>query len=139
MLKGVKKIILDTNFLLIPGQFGVDIFAELQRLCDFSYEPVVLNETIEELSGIMADKKAAARDRSAAKLGIQLIKAKGIGVLGQQRKVFKSADKAILELASASGGNAVVATQDRELRDKLASKGAAVIVLRQKRYLKFYQ
>ena len=62
-----------------------------------------------------------------------------------ERKVFKSADKAILDFATAttrangkSDKSAVVATQDKELRDKLAAKGIAVIVLRQKQYLVLY-
>ncbi len=136
-LKGIKKIVLDTNFLLIPGQFGVDIFAELERVCGFKYEIAVLAATVKELEGIIAGKTVSAKDRMAARLGLQLLKAKGVKVVNPKQKVFKSADKAILELASANGGDAVVATQDRELRDKLAAKGVAVIVLRQKRYLKF--
>ncbi|MBW2991754.1 hypothetical protein KY345_00870 [Candidatus Woesearchaeota archaeon] len=31
----MRKIILDTNFLLIPGQFKIDIFSEIRRICDF--------------------------------------------------------------------------------------------------------
>ncbi|MBI2580304.1 nucleotide-binding protein [Candidatus Woesearchaeota archaeon] len=139
----IKKVVLDTNFLLIPGQFGVDIFAEFQRLCDFSYELVVLDAALKELDGIVADRTASAKDRAAAKLGIRLIKAKGVKVIKSHRKVFKTTDEAILGFATATGKAndkpVVVATQDRELRDKLASKDVAVIVLRQKRYLKFYQ
>ncbi len=139
MLKGIKKIVLDTNFLLIPGQFGIDIFSELDRICNFNYDMCVLPEIVEELESLAGSKSCSANDRRAAGLGLQLLKAKGVKVVNAKRKVFKSADKAILELASANGGDAVVATQDRDLRDKLAAKGVAVIMLRQKRYLKFYQ
>ena len=144
MLKDVKnkKIVLDTNFLLIPAQFRVDIFAELERICDFNYEVCVLEETVKELEGLASDKSCRLKDRNAAKLGIQLIKAMDVSVVRQQRKVFKSADKAILDFATAmskAGDKPVIlATQDRELRDKLAAKGVAVIVLRQKQYLMFY-
>lgn len=135
----VKKIVLlDTNFLLIPAQFKVDVFDELRRLCDFSYEVVVLAATVDELERITADKTAAAKDRRAAKLGLQLIKAKGVKVIGTDRKVFKSADKAILDFAARDRGSVVVATQDRLLREKLKSAGVAVIVMRQKQYLKFF-
>ena len=136
-----KIVLLDTNFLLIPAQFKVDVFAELQRLCDFSYEAVVLAASVAELNGIVNDKKASAKDRRAAKLGLQLINAKGVSVMSAERKVFKSTDKAILDFATAgmkSGGRpVVVATQDKELRDSLAAKGVAVIALREKQYLKF--
>ncbi len=132
-----KIVLLDTNFLLIPAQFKVDVFAELQRLCDFSYEVVVLDSTVDELNGIMGSKAASGKDRRAAKLGLKLIKAKGVAVISTERKVFKSTDKAILDFAAQGKGSVVVATQDRLLREKLRSAGVAVIVLREKQYLKF--
>ena len=135
MVRDKKIVLLDTNFLLIPAQFKVDIFAELRRLCDFSYEVAVLAATVAELNGIVNDKNASANDRRAAKLGLQLIKAKGVSVIGAERKVFKSTDKAILGFAAQGRGSVVVATQDRLLREKLKSAGVAVIVMRQKQYL----
>ena len=136
-----KIVLLDTNFLLIPAQFKVDIFTELQQLCDFNYELAVLDATIDELNQLAEDKAASAKDRRAAKLGLQLIKAKSVMVIKADRKVFKSTDKAILDFATAGmkSGNkpVVVATQDKALRDNLAARGVAVIMLREKQYLKF--
>lgn len=132
-----KIVLLDTNFLLIPAQFRVDVFAELKRLCDFNYEVAVLAATVAELNGIVNGKEASAKDRAAAKLGLQLIKAKGVSVIKPDRKVFKSTDKAILDFAAKDRDSVVVATQDRLLREKLKSAGVAVIVLREKQYLKF--
>ncbi len=135
-------VLLDTNFLLVPAQFGVDIFAELERVCSFNYKTVVLEATIKELEGIVSDKTASAKDRKAAELGCQLIKAKGVKVIMPERKVFKSADKAILDFAVAGNRAAhksvIVATQDKELRDTLRSHGVGVIILRQKQHLEFY-
>ncbi len=133
-----KIVLLDTNFLLIPAQFGVDIFAELRRLCDFNYEVAVLAATVDELGGIIGNKAVSAKDRAAAKLGLQLIKAKGVSAVDGDRKVFKSTDKAILDFAVSGRGSVVVATQDRLLREKLKSAGVAVVVLREKQYLKFF-
>ena len=48
-----KKVIIDTNFLLIPGQFMVDIFTEIQRILDFPYELYVVGETITELNRLV--------------------------------------------------------------------------------------
>lgn len=138
MAEKKRIVLLDTNFLLIPSQFGVDVFAELQRLCDFSYEVAVLAATVDELEGIIGSKAASAKDRGAAKLGLQLLKAKAVKVLKSDRKVFKSADKAILDFAVNGRGSVVVATQDRLLREKLKSAGVAVIVMRQEQYLKFF-
>lgn len=138
MAQKKKTVLLDTNFLLIPAQFRVDVFAELRRLCDFSCEVAVLAATVAELNGIVNGKEASAKDRAAAKLGLQLIKAKGVTVIRTERKVFKSTDKAILDFAVQGRGSVVVATQDRLLREKLKSAGVAVIVMRQKQYLKFF-
>ena len=134
-----RIVLLDTNFLLVPWQFGVDIFSELERICDFPFEPAVLAETVGELERLVSDKATSASDRKAARLGLQLIKAKCVRVIGPDRKVFKSADKAILEFASATakktGQQVAVATQDKELKMKLKAKGVTVAVLRQKRYV----
>ena len=61
----VRKIILDTNFLLIPVQFGVDIFSEFDRICNFKYELVVVPETVTELEGII-NGKGSKKDKMAA-------------------------------------------------------------------------
>ncbi|MBI3037403.1 nucleotide-binding protein [Candidatus Woesearchaeota archaeon] len=130
-----KTVLLDTNFLLIPGQFGVDIFAGLYGICSFQYEVCVLDATLAELDGIASDKKASAKNRRAAGLGLQLLKAKAVKVIKVERKVFKSTDKAILDFAAANRDSVVVATQDKELREKLRAKGVSVVVLRQRQYL----
>ena len=127
MAEKKKIVLLDTNFLLIPAQFKVDIFAELQRLCDFNYEVVVLAATVAELNGVVNDKNSSAKNRKAAKLGLQLIKAKNVRVIKVERKVFKSPDKAILEFAVAGNRlvnrSVFVATQDKELKDNLRARG----------------
>jgi len=48
----MRKIILDTNFLLIPAQFKVDIFSEIDRICSFTYSLFVLDKSVEELKKI---------------------------------------------------------------------------------------
>jgi len=127
------QIILDTNFLLIPGQFKVDIFSEIDRICSFSYELVIVPETITELNEIINSKYSNNKDKKAAKLALLMIKKFKVKTLAD-RKVFKRADEAILQIAAK---NSVVATQDRELKKKLQEKAANLIVLRQKQYLQF--
>lgn len=129
-----RIVLLDTNFLLIPSQFGVDVFAELDKVCA-GYAPAVLGLTVSELEKLTTDSATSLKDRRAAKMGLQLIKAKAVRVLGTYRKVFKSADKAVLEFASASNKDVIVATQDRELKRRLKDMGVKVAVLRQKRYV----
>ena len=46
----MKKIMLDTNFLLIPFQFKVDIFSEIERICNFNYKLCIFEQSLEELN-----------------------------------------------------------------------------------------
>lgn len=126
----MKKILLDTNFLLIPGQFKVDIFSELDRICDFSFEIAVLDRTIEELKSIYEKQKG--KDKRAAKLALGLLDAKKLAIIKTDDKE-KSTDGAILDIAKAKGF--IVATQDMELKKRLKESGVRCVYLRQKSYL----
>lgn len=125
------KIILDTNFLLIPGQFKVDIFSEIERICDFKYELTTVPEVLRELCQIATSSRE--KDKKAAKMALQLLRNYKIRELNY-RKVFKTADEAIVTITDR---NTIVATQDRLLRRRLQRRGARLIILRQKQYLKF--
>ena len=46
------KIYLDTNFLLIPAQFKVDIFEEIERLMDKPYDLYVFDKSLKELEDL---------------------------------------------------------------------------------------
>jgi len=62
----MKKIILDTNFTLVPAQFNIDIFEEIRITMNESYQLYVLDKTIDELSQIKKDKKQSLKNRNAA-------------------------------------------------------------------------
>ena len=71
----MKTIIFDTNFLLIPSRFNVDIFEEAERFmvnCSFA----IIDKTIDELQRIIKTQKG--KDKQAAMLALSLIKAKGL-------------------------------------------------------------
>ena len=121
------KIIIDTNFLLIPAQFKVDIFSEIDRLCDSSYKVYIFDKTINELEKII--KKQRGKHKAAANLALQLVKKFKINKL----KATKNVDDAIVSLAKKE--RIIVATQDKELKKRL--KGTRLIVLRKKSYLEF--
>ena len=121
----MKRIILDTNFLLIPLQSKVDIFAELQRICPFPYEVCILKQTYDELESI--SKNARGRDKEAAQLGLKLLKAKDIKIIPGKPALV---DDILAELSQ--DPDVIVATQDRALKHRLKH---AKIVLRQKQYL----
>lgn len=123
----MKKIILDTNFLLLPSQFNVDIFSEIDRICLFKYKLYVLDKTIDELKNITERKKG--KHKQAAKIALLLIKKKKIDIIKtKQGKV----DELILELLNK---DYILATQDNILRKKAVKKGIKTIFLRSKKYL----
>jgi len=123
----MKKIILDTNFLLIPAQFHVDIFSEIERICVFSYSLNVLDKTLDELNNII--EKQRGKHKQAALLALKLLKAKKVKTI--KTKKDKYVDKLLIGLAKDK--EIIIATQDKELKKRLEKP---IIVLRQKKYLK---
>lgn len=128
----MKQIILDTNFLLIPYQFKVDIFSEIDRILDTKYKICILDKTIQELKNLV--EKTKGKDKKAAKLALKLIE-------HRKPKIIKAeisyVDKAILKIVNKT--DYIVATQDKELKKALQTKAIPIIVLRQKRYLQLKQ
>ena len=122
-----KKIILDTNFLMAVGQFKVDIFSEIYRICHFEYELCILDKTIDELKKIIQSKQKG-KDKAAAKLALAIISSKKLKIL--KTKEDKPVDDLILDV-----NDAIVATTDKELINRLKEKKSKIIRLRQKKYL----
>jgi len=124
-----KKILLDTNFLLVPYQFGVDIFTQIDRIMHSQYRIFVLDKSVEELKKVIEEQKGKSRD--AAKVALKLIAIKNIAIVKTQGN--KKTDDAIIELSSED--DYIVATQDKDLKRRLINHGVGVIVLRQKKIL----
>ncbi|MEK6963045.1 MAG: PIN domain-containing protein [Nanoarchaeota archaeon] len=120
-----KIVILDTNFLLIPELYRVDVFEKIKELMNEPYELYIMDKTIDELNKIVASAKT--KDKEAAKLALQLVKQKGLKSLPCSSTV----DECIL-----NGPVDYAATQDRDLKRALKAKGVKIITLRQKHYLK---
>lgn len=119
------KVILDTNALMVPEQFNVDIFSELLRLGYVKWlVPAPVLGELRSLA-IRADK---GRDKTAARVALGL--AERCNAVGEDNY---DADQAIEELALETG--AAVFTNDRALKKRLFSKGITVVYLRQGRYL----
>jgi uncharacterized protein len=132
LFKKKTQVILDTNFLLIPGEKGVDVFSEIDRILSEPYELCVLDKTLAELEKIVANS-AKKKEGFNAKLGIVLLKQKNLKILTSFSEEY--ADKAIVEYAEKNPEGVVVATQDKGLRDKLKRIPVRVIQLRQEKYL----
>jgi len=126
----MKKIILDTNFLLIPAQFNIDIFAEIDRIMLEKYSLFVLDKTIDELKKLIKDKHQKQKDKRASSLALQLIKAKKLKILKTKQDL--SVDDLIVNLKGH-----IIATQDIGLKRRLKAKKVKIITLRAKKKLIF--
>lgn len=131
-LKSKTKVILDTNFLIIPGELGVDIFWEIQRIMEEPYEICVLDKTYDELKTIIK-KKGKKKEGLNAKLGFIMAKQKGLKTLSSSSKHY--VDDALLEEARKNPGKVVIATQDKELKQKIKKIPSRFIELKQKTHL----
>lgn len=126
------KIVVDTNFLMIPGQFGLDIFTEIQRICNFPYKLFIMEKTVEELQNILKNQKGG--DKRAAKLALSLIQAKGLMVIPMPL-ILSTVDDAIVSLVTENKDDYLVATNDKELKRRLKEVSTKRIVMRQRKYL----
>lgn len=124
--KTMKKIIIDTNFLLIPFQFRIDIFSEIDRIVDFKYELFIVDKTIDELKKIIKEQKG--KNKEAAKIALALIKNKRIRKLKTDEEL--DVDSLLLKQKEA-----IIATQDVILKRRLKKNKIKTITLRQKKYL----
>lgn len=122
------KVLLDTNFLMIPGQFKVDIYEQLRELG--AAELYATHMSVEEL-----EKLATGRGKNAAnaRIALMLLKREGVRIMPSGKT--KDADEAIRRIARREG--MAVCTADRRLKLELRKRGIKVISLRQKKYLGF--
>ena len=126
----MKQVILDTNFLLIPAQFNVDIFSEIERLVAESHKICIMSTTLNELEKLT--EKGKGKNKKAAKLALQLIEHKNLKIIDSDNEYV---DKAIIDIADSN--KHIVCTQDKALKKTLQKKRVPIIVLRKKNHLEF--
>jgi len=118
-------VVLDSNFLLVPFQFRIDIFAEVEALLDAKPKYAVPEQVLSEL------RRLASRSGRLAKFARSAI------ALAEQRcEVLsvdaKDADEALEKLA---GRGTIICTNDKVLKEKVRKRGSAVIFLRERQKL----
>jgi hypothetical protein len=109
--------------LMLPTQFGLDIFEEIENILNEKVEFYVFDRTIEELEEI---SKGKGKNATAARVALSLIRKKGVKIITTKKPV----DDALLSLE-----DAIIATNDKTLRKRLKAKGIKTIYLRSKKYL----
>jgi len=120
------KVLFDTNALMMPVQFGIDIFRDVEALAG-AYDPVTLTDVQEELAGLAHGR---GRDAAAAKVGFALSRR---CTLESSEHPEIPVDDRIVRYARDNG--CIVATNDRGLRKKLLDHQIDVICMREQKRL----
>jgi len=119
------KVILDSNFLMIPFQFKIDVFQEIEYLLQKKVDFVVPSAVKSELTGISSRGGEGAPEAS---LALQL--ASRCRVVDVTLEPQETVDDAILKASQKLG--AVVATTDIDLKKRLRAINVPVVYLREK-------
>jgi rRNA-processing protein FCF1 len=118
------KVILDTNFFLVPFQAGLDVFKEVEVLFEERFmeapEYLVLSCSLDELCELNKINKRIVEEI------IEKNKIKIISCAGKS-------DEKLMEFAARE--KALVATNDRRLRAELRRVGIKTLALRGKNHL----
>jgi len=123
------KILFDTNFLMIPIRFGVDVFEEAEHALNHLPEYYVTRSVLREIEIL----KQGASPSFAKELSFAEKLAERCNVLDVEVEDEETVDESILRIAVEK--NLIVGTTDADLKRRLRGAGVKVLVLRQKRYL----
>lgn len=120
-----RPVVLDTNFLLVPFRFRIDILRELDYLIDYSHRYVVCSRTMDELRRLWG---RVGKDGMAARLAQKLVEANraAIDIVEGGGHV----DDWIVSYAREN--SAIVCTNDSALRRRLRALDIKVITLKSK-------
>lgn len=115
-----EKILLDTNFLVAPFQFSFDIYDELEKKFPFA-ELYTLDDALNEAKSIKSGRYKDLVPKMMEKQGVEVLETDGEGIV----------DDLIVEVSE----DFIVATNDKELKQRLKDKGRPVIIIRSKDHL----
>lgn len=130
MLELPVIVVLDTNILTVPAQFSVDIFAESERIIERRIEFVVLKSVIQELERKLED--AVRTEKFKFRTALDFVERCTIIGLDEITS-YKPVDDQVLEYALSVNG--IVATNDKDLREKSLRRGVPVLFMRGKKRL----
>ena len=119
------KVILDSNFLMVPFQFNLDVFQEIEFLLQKKVDFIVPSAVKSELTSLSTRGGEGAAEAS---LALQL--ASRCRVVEVTLETNETVDDAIVKASQKLG--AVVATNDIELKNRLKLLKVPVVYLRDK-------
>ena len=124
-------MLLDSNFLLVPILFGVDIFEEIPKLLDRDVDFILLRPVYEEMRRLAIEGSPKVRKEASSALDLSRGRCR---VMDFEAQEGEDVDDLLLRVAEEL--RCLVATNDGALRRRLRERGIPVIYLRQKSLLK---
>ena len=121
------KLLVDTNFLLIPVRFKVDIFEESQNAVNDVVEFYVSSRVLAEIQIL----KARSKGSFVRQLKLAERLSENCTVINDDSST--KVDQSLINLAIRE--EMMIGTADAELRQNARKAGVKVVYLRQKRYL----
>lgn len=123
----MRRVFLDTNFVLKVIEWKVDLFGELRRVLDFKYDVVILDMVKSELEKY---RSLGGLKKTQGNVALLALKKNDVKIMRTEKKGYT--DTVIVEKAKKGD---VVCTQDQELKRRLKEKSIPVIVIKNKSYL----
>lgn len=121
-----KKVFLDTNFLLIPFEFKIDVFSELNYLIESNFQIFLPSGVISELKKLA---KGRGKEGLAAKFALKIV-----AVYLEKKKISKIRSSGYVDdwlfYTGKNDSNAIICTNDTRLRRKLKSARIPVITMK---------
>lgn len=120
-----KKVVFDTNFLLVPYQFKIDVFLDIDQHLEPPYKILIPSSVISELKGLA---KNFGRQGMAARFALKLVDTR---VAAGKATIIKGSfpvDEWLVNYAKEN--SAIVCTNDKILRQKLINESIKMIVVK---------
>ncbi|MCX8158531.1 MAG: nucleotide-binding protein [Candidatus Diapherotrites archaeon] len=119
-----RKVFLDTNILTAIGGLKIDVINEIKMMLG-NVKFFIAKQTLKELQKL---SKGRGKEAMKAKIARKIIESENIEIWENEEK---DCDSALLKASN----DAVIATNDKELKKKIREKGGKVIFIRSKKIL----
>jgi rRNA-processing protein FCF1 len=120
----MRRILLDTNFIIDMVKWKIDLFPELKRICDFAFQVFVPDVVWDELKAFPPRSK----EGQCVKVAQLILDKKSITIMTKGGL----ADDVLVRMTARKD---IVATQDQALKRRLRANSVGIITIREKGYL----
>ncbi len=115
---------------MVPAQFGIDVFSEAERVLERSVEFILLESVINEIRVKL--EQSGKTERRMFRVALDLTERCKIVEIDQTMRDTLVDDQLLEYTVSVNG---VLATNDRNLRERASNRGVPVLILRGRKHL----